>query len=228
MAKAKTIWQIAESVIEHTARMLLWGPPGTGKTYLAQSARSDKRPVYIWNLTDETPSAEGRGFYVPKGDKFEWQDGPVLKAWREGARLVLNEIQRASNDTLSFLLSVLDDSPSAAMTLPTGETIRPRPGFAVVATSNEEPAALPEALRDRFPVALEITEPHPAAILALPEDLRAIALITARADQQERISIRAWYEYAKLRESLSKEIALRAVFGDRHAEIAVALGITNV
>ncbi len=219
-------WRLVDTVLEHARRVLLWGPPGTGKTYAAQ--RTPGAPVYVWNLTDETPSAEGRGFYVPQGDRFAWQDGPALRAWREGARLVLNEIHRASNDTLSFLLPLLDDAPSARMSLPNGETIAPHSCFTVIATANDPPEALPEALRDRFPIAIEIKTPHPDAIAALPAKLQRPAWDTATAeDVNQRLSIRAWYAFADLASKVSTEDAARAVFGARAADVMTALKLAS-
>ena len=231
-------WEVAEAVIASTPRVLLRGKPGTGKTYHAVTAGlTPGQKVYSVTMTEETPAAEIRGHYVPKGNEFIWVDGPAIRAWREGARLVINEIDRASEDVLSLLYAILDDPEFAALTLPTNETVRPAEGFSVVATMNGIPQDLPDALQDRLPVDIEITDVNPNAINRLPADLREPARNTALAKSDARgISIRMWLEFASLREKLPSvmnddqaglEIAAQAIFGDKAADALMALEVSR-
>ena len=91
-------WVIIDAVIATSKRVLLHGLPGTGKTYAAarQNLGDDNQKVYQITMTEETPAAEIRGHFLPKGDEMVWMDGPAVLAWKEGARLVINEIDRAS------------------------------------------------------------------------------------------------------------------------------------
>lgn len=230
----KSVWDVVEAVIGKTRTLLLYGPPGTGKTYAAHGAATlpgaEDRPIYSVTLTADTPAAELRGHYCPVGGEFQWRDGPVIKAWREGARLVVNEIDHAGTDALSFLLVALDNPETARLTLPTGETVRPAPGFECVATMNGNPQTdLPDALRDRFPAAVEVSEPHPRGIDALPEDLRDAARGTVCATEPERrITLRAWLSYSKLRALAGENAAALVVFGPhRAADILQSLRIAH-
>src|SRR5579872_385453 len=126
-------WGYVEAVLRHSERTLLYGPPGTGKTSIA-NRYGDPTDVFNIYLTDETPAAELRGHYVPKGTEWIWKHGPAIMAWLVGGRLVINEINNASGDALDFLMAILDDHEIARLTLPTGETVRPHPNFRVVAT----------------------------------------------------------------------------------------------
>jgi MoxR-like ATPase len=222
-------WTIASAVLNQSPRVLLHGPPGTGKTYAAtRFGLSCGQSVASCTLTPETPAAELRGFYVPRGNEFVWQDGPATTAWRTGGRLVLNEIDRATGDLLSFLLAICDDPLFAQLTLPNNETVRPAPGFTVVATMNSVPDDLDFALLDRFPVRIHIDEVAPGALNSLPPDLRDIAAKSGvLADPARRVSFRTWSEFAKLRATIGQEVAARAVFGNRTDDIVNAFLIAK-
>ncbi|HEY1309251.1 MAG TPA: AAA family ATPase [Vicinamibacterales bacterium] len=220
-------WTTTEAVIAGSRLCLLYGPPGTGKTTAAVRAGSPGS-FYNVTLTDETPAAELRGHYIPADGNFVWQDGPAMRAFREGTRLVLNEIDHASGDALDFCHCLLDDPGIAAITLPTGETVHPSPGFTVVATMNGEPGDLPPAIRDRFAVAIEVTEPHPDAIAGMPEAVQdAIRGTVGTDDDEQRTSLRAWRSYLDLADKVGDETAARAVFGIRAGEILAALKLAD-
>ena len=113
---ASISWPLIERVLECEAlgRIYLWGKPGIGKTWCAYHKGRIGRGVYAITLTQEMPASELRGHYLPKGEHFEWHDGPVIRAMREGARLVINEILHASDDVLAFLFPILEFEESAA------------------------------------------------------------------------------------------------------------------
>jgi hypothetical protein len=228
-----TPWPIIEAVLPHTQRTLLHGPPGTGKTHSAVKAglKRPDQPVYAITLTDETPMTELRGHFIMRDGRFVWQDGIAVRAWRENARLVLNEIDHAGGDVMSFLHVVLDDVELASLTLPTGETVRPGADFQVVATMNGVPEDLPFALRDRFPVTIAVNEVHPKAVEALSPDLRVAAKNTTMVqDPARRASVRVWAEFDHLRKgleghALAKQLAAAACFGHRAQEVLDGLAI---
>lgn len=223
-------WSLVERLLasENVARIHLSGPPGIGKTYVAYRYGRTQRGVYACTLTQETPSAELRGTYLPRGEEIVWHDGPVILAMRQGARLVLNELSNASDDALAFLHPVLEHEETARLTLPTGETVAPAPGFHVVVTDNGSCDTLPPALRDRFDVRLEVGEAHPAALDSLSPALREVARRSLGLDEDRRVSVRAWRVLERLRHELGLELACIAIFGvARGAHIRDALRLAG-
>jgi hypothetical protein len=232
----------------------LYGPPGTGKTHAAATlglaptdglievsvkengsteveARNVDREtqrVLSLTLTDGASEAELRGHYIPTETGGEWIDGPAVRAWKlshsQKIRLVINEVDRASDEVLGFLYAVADDprSPGTMLTLPNHlrETITPGPGFTVVVTMNGEPEDLPEALQDRFKW-LYVGSVNPAALATLPGHLRGPAESAALAEGARRVSIRRWLGFQFLLENgLSEQEAAFTAFGhDRWRDV---------
>jgi MoxR-like ATPase len=194
-------------------RIYLFGPPGVGKTFCAYHDGRIGNGVYAITLTTDTPASELRGNYMPRGGEFVWVDGPVVRAMREGARLVINELLHAADDVFSFLHPILEQPATARITLPTGETVFPATGFNVIATDNGPPEALPPALRDRFDAVLEIREPHPNALSLLSPDLRELARRSFALDEERRVSLRGWLRLDELRREFGLENACLLAFG---------------
>ena len=217
-------WERASMVIDSQRITLLYGPPGTGKTYAAN--KSPGAPAMISNITatEETPAAELRGHFIPKGGEFFFMHGPALDRFKNGGRLVINEVDKLSGDALQFLNALLDDADIAAITLPTGETVHPHPDFSCVATMNGEPDDLPESLADRFTVAIRIDKPHPDAVKTLPKDLQKAARNGISADGRA-ISLRGWKKYAELREIHGEVNAAATIFGESWETILNTLKI---
>jgi MoxR-like ATPase len=219
-------WKVVESVLGVSRRVLLYGPPATGKTWAGMKHNTNGRKVYSITVTPDMSMAELRGHYVPKGNEFIWKDGVAVLAWKFGARLVINEIADASEDVLVFLHAVLDDPDFAEYTLPTGSTVKPNDNFQVVATTNRKPEDLPEALRDRFPVSIEVQKPNPEALASLPTDIRkAASVVTDKPDR--KVTIRMWNEFISLSKKIGEEIASEAVFGKRAKDILSALKVAR-
>lgn len=161
---------------------------------------------------------------------MKWMDGPATTAWRNGGRLILDEIDHAGDDALSFLLGVLDDAPTARLVLgTTGEVITPHDRFQVVATMNGEPEDLPPALADRFPVSVRVEAPHPSAIASLPDDLRPLGVsLAAHPDPNRRMPLRSLLEFDRLRAAVGQASAATLIFGERAQEVVDALDMAKV
>ena len=226
---ASLCWFLAETVLGSDRNTFLHGPAGTGKTYAAASTANPYGPApVVITLTDETSAADLLGYYINGPHGFVWQDGPATAAMRCGARLVVNEIDHASGDARAALYAIADESATAKLAgirLGNGETIRPTAGFHVIATSNlpAEEALTGEGIISRFPVRVHLPEPHPAALAALPEDLRTAARASCmNADESERDTMRTWRAFADLRAQLGDALtAAQLAFGPSRAQAVV-------
>lgn len=209
-----TDWGFTERVLRSLSvrTVYAWGPPGFGKTYAAYHVGL-RGPLFALTLTEDTPAAELRGFYLPVGRGMEWRDGPAIQAMRLGARLVINELSHGSADVLSLLHPLLENPATARLTLPTGETVQPAAKFQLVATDNLPPEELPLALRDRFDCILEVREPHPSAMALLDERLRGPAVRSFALEPERRLSLRGWFSVQRLMPELGLKGALQAVLG---------------
>ena len=217
-------WELFNKVVGTSDRILLYGIPGTGKTYQATKVNvpTDKE-VYSTTLTIDSTASEMIGHYIPNDTgTFDWNDGVAIKAWREGTRLVINEIDHAGPDVSSVLHAILDDADIARLTLPNKkkETVIPSRGFSVIATMNGTPDMLPEALADRFGVKININSVHPDAIKSLPEKYRTV--YSERDENNIPPSIRSWKEFSKLVDAgVDLRSSATVCFGNDYAEDVV-------
>jgi hypothetical protein len=214
-------WRLVELLFQSVTirTIMLYGPPGTGKTYAALRVGRTGAGVFMVTLTEETSAAELRGHFIFKGGRAEWHHGPFVRAMLAGARLVINEISNASPDVLALLFPILESWETAVLTLPSGETVRPAPGFHVVVTDNKPPDQLPEALRDRFQAVIEVLEPHPGALAALRPAFRNLAEKALRFPEGRRISARAWKNLELLVDDFGLEIACLVTFGPERGQM---------
>ncbi|XP_071957015.1 midasin-like [Antedon mediterranea] len=167
--------------LEFGEPVLLVGETGCGKTTICQLfAALSQQSLYTVNCHLHTESSDFLGGLRPvrhhddtddnKKKLFEWRDGPLVLAMREGAAFLIDEISLADDSVLERLNSVLEigrslllaEKGSGEKFTDETELIKADEGFHVFATMNPGgdfgKKELSPALRNRF---TEIWCPQP-------------------------------------------------------------------
>lgn len=144
--------------------VLLKGPTGCGKTrFVEHMALRLERPLVTVACHDDTAAADLIGRHLILGGDTVWNDGPALRALRQGAILYLDEIAEARPDVLAVLHPLADHRRTIFVDR-IGEAVGAQPGFLLVASYNpgyqRGLKELKPSTRQRF-VALSFQ--HPAA-----------------------------------------------------------------
>ena len=221
-------WDVLNQVAGLGQNMLFYGPPSTGKTYAALFAGlAREQATFAITMTEETPAAEIRGVFSPHPDGLQFLYGPGTRAMQTGGRLVVNELDRASNDALTFMYLLAESAETAIINLPNNEVIRPAPGYHVVATMNGDPYHdLPEALHTRFGVKIFVDMINPVALEPFPKSWRPIiSRMCLVRESERRTYLREWYAYWAIRPAVNEQVAARAVFGPRAVDVLAALKV---
>ena len=140
------------------------GLSGNGKTFMVEQAAAKLNREFVRvQINPETDEDDLLGGFRLINGETVFSKGPVLKAMENGAILLLDEIDRATNKIMC-LQGILEGKP--VVVKKTGETISPAPGFNVIATANTKgkgsedgrfmaASIIDDAFLERFTVAVD-------------------------------------------------------------------------
>ena len=110
------------------------GLSGNGKTLMIEQVCAQlKRELFRVNITIETDEDDLMGGHTLVNGNIVFREGPVIKAMRKGAVLLLDEVDLGSNKMMC-LQSVLEGK--GYLIKKTGEWVTPAEGFTILATAN--------------------------------------------------------------------------------------------
>lgn len=126
-----------------------------------------KKELFRVNITIETDEDDLIGSNTLVNGNIMFREGPVLKAMRKGAVLLIDEVDLASNKIMC-LQSILEGK--GYLIKKTGEYVEPADGFTICATANTKGKGsedgrfigtniLNEAFLERFAITLEQSYP---------------------------------------------------------------------
>lgn len=163
--------------------VLLEGPVGVGKTYLATSVVADlKRKVFRIDGDSRYSEQKLSGWFDPPtvmkqgfGAKA-FIPGPLVEAMRAGGVLLINELNRMPEGVQNVLLPAIDEG---IIQVPRLGEIEAKEGFVVIATQNPKEfvatSHLSEAILDRFELVRIDYQSEDEEIEITSESLKALA-----------------------------------------------------
>ena len=140
------------------------GLSGNGKTFMVEQACAKVGREFIRvQINPETDEDDLLGGFRLIDGETVFAKGPVLKAMENGAILLLDEIDRATNKIMC-LQGILEGKP--VLVKKTGEIVKPAEGFNVIATANTKgkgsedgrftaASIIDEAFLERFTISVD-------------------------------------------------------------------------
>ena len=156
--------QILNKAYEAGLFVLIIGPKGTGKTSLVRDFAKNKNiNLDSINFSLRTRESHLVGTKTLTDGTVSFDEGLLIKSMKSGDMLYLDEINSAEADVLLRLDEALDDRRQIVLKESTGELIKAKKNWFVVATINplthSGTKELPPQLLSRFPVRIRLEYP---------------------------------------------------------------------
>jgi len=156
--------QILNKAYDTDLFVIIIGPKGTGKTSLVRDfARIKGKKLDSVNFSLRTRESHLVGTKTLDDGTVSFNEGVLIKSMREGSILYLDEINSAEADVLLRLDEALDDRRQVVLKESTGEVVKAKENWFVIATINPlthtGTKELPPQILSRFPVRVSLEYP---------------------------------------------------------------------
>ena len=209
--------QILEKAYEAGLFVLIIGPKGTGKTSLVRDFAKNKNVnLKSINFSLRTRESHLIGTKTLTDGTVSFDEGLITKSMRAGDMLYLDEINSAEADVLLRLDEALDDRRQIVLKESTGEVVKAKEDWFVIATINplthSGTKELPPQILSRFPVRIRLEYP--------PEDIELKIVKTYVSGKHESEIIQA----IKLANILRQAAAVEELFYSPSLRETIAFG----
>ena len=155
---------VIDKAFEKGLFVLIIGPKGTGKTSLVREYAIQKsKELQSINFSLRTRESHLVGTKTLIDGNIGFDEGILVKSMKEGNILYLDEINAAEADVLLRLDEALDDRRQIILKESSGEIIKAKDSWFVIATINPlthvGTKELPPQLLSRFPVRIRLDYP---------------------------------------------------------------------
>ena len=197
--------------------VLIIGPKGTGKTSLVRDfAKNKNLDLDSINFSLRTRESHLIGTKTLTEGTVRFDEGLLIKSMKEGNMLYLDEINSAEADVLLRLDEALDDRRQIVLKESTGEVVKAKENWFVVATINplthSGTKELPPQILSRFPVRIRLEYP--------PEDIELDIVKKYVSGNHESEIIQA----IKLANTLRQAAAVEELFYSPSLRETIAFG----
>jgi len=156
--------RILKKAFQANLFVLIIGPKGTGKTSLVREfAKSIDKNLESINFSLRTRESHLIGTKTLTNGTVSFDQGLLIKSMKDGSILYLDEINSSEADVLLRLDEALDDRRQIILKESSGEIVKAKEDWFVIATINplthSGTKELPPQLLSRFPVRIRLEYP---------------------------------------------------------------------
>jgi len=231
---------VMDKAFEKGLFVMIIGPKGTGKTSLVREYAIQKsKELESINFSLRTRESHLVGTKTLIDGNIGFDEGILVKSMKEGNILYLDEINAAEADVLLRLDEALDDRRQIILKESSGEIIKAKDSWFVIATINPlthvGTKELPPQLLSRFPVRIRldyppedieydiikkhVKDPNESDVLQGIKLANTLRQATAVEELYYSPSIRETIAYAKLLEGgTSPKKSAQIVFGNVYSQ----------